>query len=425
MEKIFTLQCARCGKIFPPETSYFSCPICDKDGIHNILEVVFDIEILKKNIAKQDFSFNTNYSLWRFLPFLPVGDIRTIQPLKTGCTPLYNSLKLASRINVQNIYIKDEGRNPTGSFKDRVSAVGVSLAMEKGFKKITCASTGNMASSVACFAASAGLKTTVLVPETIPEPQISQILIYGAKVIKLRGTYQDAQHICGEMSEKYQWYNLSCINPFLVEGQKTIAYEICEQLGFETPDRIFLSVGDGQTIYGIYKGYKEFLEMGFIHRMPQLIGVQAQNASPIVDLFETGTLGAPHSGHTIADSINISSPLHARHAVQVVKDSGGCMTRVTDEEILEAMKAMASDAGVFGEPAAAAALAGAIKLRREGLMGPHEQIVVISSGVGLKDIQSAMKASGSPVTCGLKDSAIDDIFNFGTIKSLMKKERQK
>ncbi|MBN2431538.1 MAG: threonine synthase [Acidobacteria bacterium] len=402
MEKNLRFQCIRCGRQYPLDMAEPVCEACMPGEGRYTLEVRYDFDHLRRMITRQDFNFNTNYSLWRFLPFLPVGDIRTIQPLKVGCTPLYNSLKLADAVRVKNVYLKDEGRNPTGSFKDRASAVGISLALQQGHHHVSCASTGNMASSVACFAASSGQEAAIFVPETIPEAQISQILIYGARVIRLHGSYGDAMAICRRISQKHNLYNLSCLNPYLVEGQKTIAFELCEQLGWEVPDRIFVSMGDGQTLYGIYKGFREFMEMGFIKGMPQFIGVQAEAASEIVDLYETGRLEPKQSGGTIAESIMISAPLHAPHAVQAVRNSGGLMLRVSDDQILDAMKLMASGSGVFAEPAAAAALAGAVRLSKEGALDPHEQIVVISSGVGLKDIPAAIRAGGSPF-----DRAID------------------
>jgi len=396
MEKKLRFQCIRCGRQYPLDMAEPVCETCMPAEGRYTLEVIYDFDLLRRMVTKQDFNFNTNYTLWRFLPFLPVGDIRTIQPLKVGCTPLYNSLKLADHIRVKNVYLKDEGRNPTGSFKDRASAVGISLALQAGHHRVSCASTGNLASSVACFAASSGQEAAVFVPDKIPEAQISQILIYGARVIRLHGTYRDAMDICQRLSRKHNLYNLSCLNPYLVEGQKTIAFELCEQLGWEVPDRIFVSMGDGQTLYGIYKGFREFMAMGFIKSMPQFIGVQAQAASEIVDLFETGRMEPEQSGDTIAESIMISTPLHAQHAVQAVRDTGGLMLRVSDDEILNAMKLMASGAGVFAEPAAAAALAGAVRLGDDGSLDPHEQMVVISSGVGLKDISAAIRAGGTP-----------------------------
>lgn len=411
MEKAITLHCISCNRSYTPQEAEYSCPECRARGFHGTLDVRYDPEALKAQVTRQDLAFNTNYTMWRFLPFLPVEDIRTIQPLKTGCTPLYNAHRLAERLRLHRVYVKDEGRNPTGSFKDRVSAVGIAKALEKKFPGVACASTGNTAASVACFAASAGLPAAILVPEGTAAPKLAQTCLYGARVATLQASYHEAVDLSIELCVRHGWYNLSSVNPYLVEGQKTIAYEICEQMGFEAPDRVFVPVADGMAIYGIYKGFRDFLEMGFIDRIPQLVGIQSEHSCPIVDQFE-GRPPTPCSP-TIADSIVSTHPTHCEQALEAILTTGGQMLRVGDNEILESMRTLASTTGVFGEPAAAAALAGLIQMANRGELEDDERVVVVASGVGLKDIMSATKASCSIIRVAPGSPDLDSIFQIG------------
>jgi len=407
----FLLKCFYCQKTYKPTETVYTCPNCDPPNILACLEVSYKMNQFKALIKKEDFSYNTNFTIWRFLPFLPVKDIRTIQPLKVGCTPLYNARRLAEIYKIKNIYIKDEGRNPTGSLKDRASTVGISMAMEKGYKVISCASTGNLASSVACFASSAGLMANILVPESTPKPKIAQAAIHGANVIVIKGNYTQAIKLCHDLSIKHNSFNMSSLNPYLLEGQKTIAYEICEQLGFDPPDRIFVPVGDGQTVYAIYKGFVEMKEIGFIQRIPQLIGVQSEKVSPIAILFKEGHLHEATNVKTIADSIAVQSPTYAQQAVKAVKKTEGIFVTVDDSDILASMKQLATTTGIFTEPAGGAALAGAIKMKSSGLLDSNERIVIISSGIGLKDIQSALIAADNFNVRSPDDSEIEKIFS--------------
>jgi threonine synthase len=305
---------------------------------------------------------------------------------------------LEKQLGLRRLWIKDDGREPTASFKDRASAVGVVKALELGRNIITCASTGNAASSLAGLATSVELTTYIFVPRTAPQAKVAQLLIFGANVIMVEGTYDQAFDLCLEASKEYGWYSRNtAYNPYLSEGKKTAALEICEQLGWEAPDRIFVSVGDGCIIGGLWKGLKDLCALGFIDKMPKLMGVQAEGAAPLVRAWREGTEEIePVVLNTLADSIAVGVPRDRIKALRAVRQTGGEFVAVSDEEILDAMRVLARGAAVFAEPAGATGFAGLVKLVREGRIDPEERIVVLVTGNGLKDVASAIKATGQP-----------------------------
>jgi len=316
-----------------------------------------------------------------------------IPPPQVGWTPLYQAKRLGEKLGLSNLYLKDEGRNPTASLKDRASAIGVVKAQELGKKVITCASTGNAASSLAGLAASVGMRNVIFVPESAPKAKVAQLLIFGAQVIMIKGTYDQAFDLCLEASDEFGWYSRNtAYNPYLSEGKKTAGLEVCEQLGWQAPDRVFVSVGDGCIIGGLHKGFKDLLALGFIERLPKLVGVQAEGAAPLVRAWETGKF-EPIVPNTLADSISVGVPRDRVKALRAVRESGGKYVAVSDEEILEAMRQLGTEA-VFAEPAGAAGFAGLVKLADE--IDPQELIVVLVTGNGLKDVESAIKATKEP-----------------------------
>jgi threonine synthase len=296
------------------------------------------------------------------------------------------------------LYIKDDGRNPTASFKDRASAVGVTKARELGFQIVTCASTGNAASSLAGLAASVGLPTVIFVPERAPAAKVAQLLIFGARVVSVKGTYDQAFDLCLDVSSEYGWYSRNtAINPYLSEGKKTAALEVCEQLDWHAPDKMFVSVGDGCIIGGLWKGLRDLHALGFIERIPQLIGVQAEGSAPLVAAWEQDTEDiTPIIPETIADSISVGIPRDGIKALRAVCNTGGMYVAVSDEEILEAMRILGREAAVFAEPAGATGFAGLLKLLREDRIDPEERVVVLVTGNGLKDTETAIQAAGKP-----------------------------
>ncbi|MFN2166315.1 MAG: threonine synthase, partial [Anaerolineae bacterium] len=311
---------------------------------------------------------------------------------------LYRARRLGAQLGLDHLYLKDDGRNPTASFKDRASAIAVAKASELGRDLITAASTGNAASSLAGLSASVGVATVIFVPETTPKPKVAQLLIFGARVIMVKGTYDQAFDLCLAATEEYGWYNRNtAYNPYLSEGKKTAALEVCEQLSWEAPDAMLVPVGDGCIIGGIWKGLNDLLELGLIQRMPRIIGVQAEGSAALYNAWSQGSWEVePVQPTTLADSISVGQPRDALKALRAVYESDGRYVTVSDEEILDAMRLLARGAGVFGEPAGVTAFAGLHKLVRQGEIAPDERVVILITGNGLKDVESAIRATHSP-----------------------------
>lgn len=399
MEFVKSLQCVHCGQEYDPAVIELYCPDCGyNDGI---LNVVYDYDSIGKQFNPSSLKDCRRYSMWRYLPLLPVADSDTIPHLQVGWTPLYRAPLLAAELGVANCYVKDEGRNPTASFKDRASSIGVIKAIEKKAARITCASTGNAASSLAGFAAAAQLPATIFVPKTAPEAKIAQLLIYGAQVFAVDGTYDQAWELCMEASAEFGWYNRNCaVNPNLIEGKKTVSLELVEQilaLGEAMPDWVAVSVGDGCTVGGVYKGLWEMVRLGFISKVPKILGVQAEGCQPFVTSWQNDAPLIPCEALTLADSIAVGHPRNFAKGLQAITQSEGAYIAVTDEEILAAMKLLARKAAVFGEPAGVAAAAGVQRAVSTGIIDKSATVAILVTGNGLKDIKSAVKAAGSPI----------------------------
>lgn len=304
---------------------------------------------------------------------------------------------MANLLGIKKLYLKDDGRNPSASFKDRASAVAYVRARETGAKVITGASTGNAASALSCITASVDFPTVIFVPKTAPRAKITQLLVFGAKVIAVDGTYDDAFDLCLKVTEKYGWYNRNTgYNPFTREGKKTCAYEICEQLNWKVPDKVFVSVGDGNIISGIWKGFKDLKAIGLIKKLPKIVGVQSSKSNAVYKAWKNKTKIKPVKATTIADSISVDFPRDGDFALRAVIESDGFMVEVSDKEILSAIKKVARGAGVFGEPAGVTSYAGIEKAVKEKLVSKNDVCVVIITGNGLKDIDSAMKTVKAP-----------------------------
>lgn len=394
MDKIKHLRCSKCGKIFSEEVMYH----CDECGSEGTLDVIYDLDVVGKQLSKEYLKNNERKDLWRYMPILPLESNKGIAPLQVGWTPLYKAKRLEELLEIKNIYIKDDGRNPTASFKDRASAVGVAKAIELDKKVICAASTGNAASSVSGFAACMGIENYIFVPSNAPEAKVTQLLIYGSHVILVDGDYDAAFDFCLKAVEHFGWYNRSCaINPYLVEGKKTAAFEICEQLDFKVPDKIIMSVGDGCSISSVWKGFKEFYDLGIIDKLPQMVSVQAEGSNPVNRAFRKSSRSFDYeTPNTIADSISVGIPRNGCKALNALSESKGIVVDVSDEEILQAMTTLARYSGVFGEPAGVTGFAGLQKMVSEGLINKDETAALIVSGNGLKDVKSAMKAVQRP-----------------------------
>lgn len=384
----YRLRCVRCRQEYGPDETDYVCLEC---GIGGNLDVLYDLDSVKKKLSRETLATCRDDSIWRYSPLLPLADHSAVSTLHVGWTPLLDCPAMASRYRVRRLWIKDESRNPTASLKDRASAVCVAKALHRNATVITCASTGNAASSLAGACARLGLKSVIFTPELAPRPKVAQLLLYGATSIRIRGSYDQAYDLCLQATREYGWYNRnSGYNPYLGEGKKTAALEICEQLGWACPDTLFVPVGDGCILGGVWKGFCDLYEMGWIERQPRLIGVQAEGASPIVRAFEQNSAIVPTESSTIADGIAVGNPRDGVKALRAIRESGGCAIRVSDREILEALCELPRSSGVFAEPAAAAAFAGFTKLSAAGDLPADETVVLLITGSGLKDIDTAL-----------------------------------
>lgn len=362
------LRCIDCGKEYLENEVRYRC----KCG--GLLEVVINLDRVENVFDGK------NITLWKYESFIPVEKRVS---LNEGGTPLYRMENLQKELEMKELYVKNEGANPTGSFKDRGMTVGVSKALELGMDKVICASTGNTSASLAAYSAKAGIRGYVLVPSgKIALGKLAQAIVYGAKVVPVRGNFDDALRVVIAASKELGVYMLNSINPFRLEGQKTIAFEIFDQLGF-VPDKVILPVGNAGNISAIWKGFKELYETGFIDRLPQMIGIQAEGASPLAKAFKEGSFKPFEKPETVATAIRIGNPANWKKALKAVEESKGLLESVSDSEILNAQKLLASREGIFVEPASASSLAGLIKMRDK--IGEDESVVLITTGHGLKD----------------------------------------
>ncbi|MFQ5855544.1 MAG: threonine synthase [Anaerolineae bacterium] len=398
MRHVKSLKCVRCGAEYAPAEVQYVCP---KHGNEGILDVQYDYDVIAGTLSRDDLAANRDHSIWRYRPLLPIEPDSPVPPLRVGWTPLYRAPRLAEMLGLRHLWVKDDGRQPTASFKDRASAIAVVKAQETGAEIITTASTGNAAAALSGLCASVNRPNVIFVPASAPEAKVVQLLVFGSTVLLVEGTYDDAFELCLEAADAYGWYNRNTgYNPYMTEGKKTAAYEICEQLGWEAPDQIFVSVGDGCIIGGLHKGLKDLLALGWIDRIPRLMGVQAEGSAAMYHAWKDGVDPAemrPIEAHTIADSISAGLPRDRVKAMRAVTETDGAYIAVTDEEILQAIPALARGCGVFAEPAGAAAYAGLAKAVEQGQVAPNERIVVLATGSGLKDIRSAMRSVGEPL----------------------------
>lgn len=404
MNKFVGYRCSLCGEGYSPNQVAYICP---KDGGN--LDVVLDYEAIKGKYKPEDILSRTDPSLWRFLPLLPVqGPPGEATPLHSaGGTPVFQLPQLAKKLKLENLWLKDESRNPTGSFKDRASALVVARAHEIGAEIIVTASTGNAGAALAGMSAAVGQKAIIFAPKSAPQAKVAQLLVFGAKVILVDGTYDDAFDLTVKASNEFGWYCRNTgYNPFTAEGKKTAAFEIWHWWqethekwhdefveGHDHPPlTIFVSVGDGNIISGIHKGFKDLYQLGWMPRIPRIIGVQAEGSAAISNAFHGNTETIkPVSAKTIADSISVDLPRDGVRAVRAAKETGGTYVNVSDEEILQSIAELGR-AGVFAEPAGATANAGLVKAAATGLVGSEDPILVLNTGSGLKDVRAAMQA---------------------------------
>ena len=393
LDHISNLRCLICNKEYSQDQVEYVCP---DHGTEGVLDVQYDYHAVKKSFSKELLSESRDFSIWRYMPLLPIQPDAYTSPLPVGWTPLLETPGIAQKLGIKKVLIKDDGRQPTASLKDRASAVAILKAREKEIPIITTASTGNAAAALSGLCAALNQVNVIFVPEDAPLAKIAQLLVFGSRVLLVKGTYDDAFELCMAAAREYGWYNRNTgFNPFMTEGKKTVILEICEQLDWQVPDRIFVSVGDGSIIGGIHKGLKDLKSLGWIDRIPKLMGVQARGSSYLYQAWKNheDVLTKPAvKAQTIADSISAGLPRDRIKALRAVEETEGAYICVSDEKILDAVTELARSCGIFAEPAGAAAYAGLLEAVDKNQISPGESVVVINSGNGLKDIAGAMKA---------------------------------
>ncbi|GAB4480481.1 MAG: threonine synthase [Anaerolineales bacterium] len=401
-------QCSLCQREYLPEQATYLCPACGGN-----LEVRLDFEAIRRNYQPDDFLSRRDTSLWRYLPLLPVEfpPAGENSPLAlAGGTPIFSLPRLAAHLGLESLWLKDESRNPTASFKDRASAIVVSRAQEIGAATIVTASTGNAGAALAGMAAAIGQKAVIFAPKSAPPAKIAQLLIFGAQVYLVDGSYDDAFDLSLQAAAEFGWYCRNTgYNPFTLEGKKTAAFEIWDwsltRFGRAkrgtgeltptlpaTPLTIFVSVGDGNIISGLHKGFKDLQSLGWLGAVPRLVGVQAAGSAAVANAFRSGgeRIEAVKAA-TLADSISVDLPRDGVRAIRAARQSGGTYITVSDEEILSALGDLGPQ-GIFAEPAGAAALAGVKAALAQGWLSPAAPTLVLNTGSGLKDVRAAMQA---------------------------------
>ena len=394
MSKFVGYRCSLCGQEYGPEDATYLCP---KDN--GVLDVVLDYAAIKGSTKPSDVQASPDFSIWRYLPLLPVDDpdFRGTPLRAVGWTPAYVPKKLARKLNLRQLWIKDESRNPTASFKDRASAVVAARAREIKARVVVTASTGNAGAALAGMAAAAELSAVIFAPKSAPPAKVAQLLVYGAQVILVDGSYDDAVQLSSQAAKEFGWYCRNTgYNPFTAEGKKTAAFEIWEQViaaqKLERPLCVFIPVGDGNIIAGIHKGFRDLHELGWMDQMPRLFGVQAEGSASIANAFEAGTeLIQAVEANTLADSISVNLPNDGLRALRAATQTDGVYIKVADAQILAAIAKLGRYA-IFAEPAAAAAFAGLRKALESGLIGAGDPVLVLNTGSGLKDVNAARQA---------------------------------
>jgi threonine synthase len=388
--KEYKVECIRCGARFSKEDILYTCRKCD--GLLDIKYEYSEIDVERVVAAKGE-------GVWKYRVLLPFAEDTKPITINEGNTPLYRCDRLAKSIGIKDLWVKHEGLNPSGSFKDRGMTVGVTKAVKLGVKGVACASTGNTSASLAIFAAKAGIPCYVLLPKgKVALGKVAQSMMHGAKIFSLRGNFDDALRIVRVICEEEKLYLLNSMNPYRLEGQKTIAFEVTEKLEWEVPDRVILPVGNAGNISAIFKGFLELRTLGITSSIPKMTGIQAEGAKPVVNAFKEGKEEIIPEDHpeTIASAIRIGNPVNAAKALFAIRDSGGVAESVTDEEITEAQLLLARLEGIGVEPASAASIAGLKKLVALGEIDRDEKIVCITTGHLLKDPERVIKICEAP-----------------------------
>ncbi|MGH7442337.1 MAG: threonine synthase [bacterium] len=374
-----SLQCRECGKEYPLEARYV-CEFC-----FGPLEVAYDYDKIKKGVSREKIAARPR-TMWRYKEFLPVDGDNPVS-LQEGCTPLIRARALGAVLGIRELWIKNDCANPTHSFKDRVVSVAVTKAVELGFKTVSCASTGNLANAVSAYGARAGLERYVFIPANLEAGKVVASNVYEPHLIKVEGNYDEVNRLCSEIAGKHRWAFVNInVRPYYAEGSKTLGFEVAEQLGWKAPDHVVVPMASGSLLTKVHKAFGEFHKVGLIPKpTTRVSGAQALGCSPISTAFLEGSdTFRPVKPNTIAKSLAIGNPADGYYALQAIKATGGAAERVTDEEIVEGIKLLASTEGIFAETAGGVTIACLKKLAAAGKIGPDEVTVAYITGTGLK-----------------------------------------
>ena len=378
------LQCKECHHQYPLEALY----VCER--CFGPLEVLYDFSELETEAVRRKIQAGPR-SIWRYQEFLPYSG-KPASPLTTGTTPLIKADRLAQRLGIRELYVKNDTANPTHSFKDRVVSVAIAKAIELGFKTVACASTGNLANAVAAHAAAAGLESYVLIPSDLEEQKVLATGVYGTKLVKVRGSYDDVNRLCTELSAEREWAFVNVnVRPYYAEGSKTLGYEIAEQLSFKLPDRLVLPIASGSLFTKVARGLEEWIEVGLIPdgTVPVFNGAQGAGCAPVAEAFDAGQdFCRPVKASGIAKSLAIGNPADGSYALDLARRTGGSIDSVTDDEIRAGIRLLAETTGIFTETAGGVTTAVLAKLAERGDIDPDERVVLVITGDGLKTLDA-------------------------------------
>jgi threonine synthase len=406
MAHVESLRCRECGR------TYEIAPIYTCEWCFGPLEVAYDYEAIAGTISRESIAEGPE-TIWRYAPLLPV-DPPGAGMLPVGWTPLLRADRLAAELGLGEVWVKDDTRNPTNAFKDRVVAVALAKALEFGMKTLACASTGNLANAVAAHAARAGLRSFVFIPSDLEAGKVLTTSVYGGTVVAIDGNYDDVNRLCAELASERPWAFVNVnVRPYYAEGSKTLAFETAEQLGWETPDHVVVPIASGSLLTKIRKGFDELHQVGLLDQAPKVrvSGAQATGCSPVAAAFaqETDTI-TPVRPNTIAKSLAIGNPADGYYALDAVRETGGGLAAVTDDEIVDGIRLLARTEGVFGETAAGVTIATLKKLAEEGVVRADERVVVYVTGHGLKTLDAIAPEGGATATIAPTLEAFHDAF---------------
>ncbi len=401
-------RCVLCDRRLGADFAGYTCPDCGDEGI---LDIEYDYDKAAVQLSRDRLAADPRRDIWRYSAVLPARCPEPWPGVPVGNTPLIAATRLGQHRGLSDLWIKHDGLLPTGSLKDRASSMAVAQALQRDVKIVAGASTGNAASSMAGLAAPAGLQTVIFVPASAPAPKLAQLRTYGALVVAVQGSYDQAFDLCLAATRRFGWYSRNTgYNPVLSEGKKTVAFEVVEQLGWQVPDWIAVSVGDGCIVGGVGKGLRDLHRLGLIDRLPRVLGVQSEGSSAIYRAWKAGAKTAsPVTPDTLADSISVGQPRDPVKALAAVRDTDGQFVAVSDDAILDAGHLLGRQAGIFAEPAAATALAGVLAMKERGDIKGDDRVAVLVTGNGLKDPQTTARGTAEPLAIAPNESALDDV----------------